>query len=519
MTIKAPTQHPDNQAMVDQIRAKLADREWRMDNLYWIKDKTGNAVRFVRNDSQREFWTKMWFLNLILKDRQRGFSTLIAIFILDCCLFNSNTTAGIVDITLDDGKKKLAKMKFAYERLPEFLKIAVSLVTDNKESMEFGNGSSVTVGTSHRGGTMQLLHISEMGKIAVRFPERAREIRTGAMNTVAPGCFIFNESTAEGNNGEFYEDCQVARSLQSRGDVLTKLDYRFHFFGWWQGTENEIDPEGVFIPAELDKYFEALEKEIGLKLSPRKRAWYAKKSAQQKDDMKREYPGTPDEAFDAAIEGTYLSGVMTDLEKGGQITVFMPDYSVPINAGWDFGISDHMTIWLHQRVALQDRLIGYISGSDDDILYYWAEMQRLHPRALWGKVFLPHDAGARRIGTSTDPALPPRTIEQILQAAGMKNTAIVPRIDDKWTAIQQVKLWLPKAYINREACSEGIKCLRNFRREWDEVNGCWKNRPRHDWAMHGYDGLESLVRGLEAYGTVTDSQPIRPLPARSWRVA
>jgi len=286
------------------VRANLSDREWRIDNLYWIKDKNGEAVKFGRNESQREFWDSMWFLNLILKDRQRGFSTLIAIFILDYCLFNSNTTAGIVDITLDDGKKKLAKIDFAYERLPELIKTAIPLKTNNKESIEFCNGSSVTVGTSHRGGTMQLLHISEMGKIAVRFPDRAREIRTGAMNTVAPGCFIFNESTAEGNSGEFYEDCQVARDLQDRKERLTELDYKFHFFGWWQGHENEIDPEGVLIPSELIKYFSALEEATGFPLSERKRAWYAKKSAQQKDDMKREYPGTPDEAFEAAIEGT-----------------------------------------------------------------------------------------------------------------------------------------------------------------------------------------------------------------------
>jgi hypothetical protein len=509
---------PSDKVFADQIRDRLHDREWRMDNLYWIKDKHGRAIKFVRNESQREFWKAMWFLNLILKDRQRGFSTLIAMFIMDSCLFASHTSAGIIDITMDDGKKKLAKISFAYENLPESLQVAVPLTTDNKETLEWANGSSVSVGTSHRGGTMQILHISEMGKIAVRFPDRAREIRTGAMNTVAPGCFVFNESTAEGNSGEFYEDCQTSRELQDRGDILTPLDYRFHFFGWWQGTENEIDPDGVYISAEHEKYFAKLEAKIGMTLSPSKRAWYAKKEAQQKDDMKREFPGTPDEAFEAAIEGTYLAAIITELEKAGQITTFLPDYSSPINTGWDFGISDHMTIWLHQRVGLQDRLVGYISGADDDVLYYWRELNQKYPNAIWGRHFLPHDAGARRIGTSTDPALPPKTIEEILKAAGMRDTTIVPRIDDKWTAIQQVKLWLPKAYINREACDAGIKCLKNFRREWDDVNGCWKNRPRHDWAMHGYDGLESLIRGIEAYGlAVGTPQYIKPLPAEDWR--
>lgn len=506
------------------IRERLADREWRIDNLYYIKDKLGNTVKFVRNESQRQFWHQMWFLNLILKDRQRGFSTLIAIFILDYCLFNSGTEAGIVDITLPDAKKKLGKIKFAYDNLPAWFRETVTLTTEAKETLAWSNGSSVSVGTSHRGGTLQILHISEMGKIAAKFPERAREIRTGAMNTVAPGRFIFNESTAEGNAGEYYEDCQTSRELLESGAELTPLDYKFHFFAWWHGTENEMEPGGVHITDELAKYFVDLEAQIGQKLSPRKKAWYAKKSAQQKDDMKREFPGTPDEAFETAIEGTYLSTIMTALKNNGQIGVVPIDRAFPVNSGWDFGLNDTMTIWLHQRISLQDRLVGYISGTDQDVLWYWQEMQNRYS-CLWGTHYLPHDASARRIGTATNPEMKPKTLEQILNDAGMKNTQVIPVIGNKWTAIQEVKLWLPSVFIDKANCgttkvnprtgekddsTNGIKCLQNFRREWDEKNGCWKNTPRHDWAMHGYDGLETLVRGLGAYDSASSVKPATP---------
>ena len=362
---------------IEYIKAKLLDREWRIDNLYYVKDKAGNKVKFVRNESQREFWSDLWFLNIILKDRQRGFSTLIAIFFLDYCLFNSETAAGIIDITISDAKLKLAKIQYAYDNLEPWLKELYPQTVENTETVGWANGSTVQVGTSHRGGTLQLLHISEMGKIAVRFPERAREIRTGALNTVAPGNFIFNESTAEGNSGEFYDDCIAAQSMQLRKDELTKLDYKFHFFGWWMGAENEIDTKGVFITKENNKYFEQLEDKIGIKLTDRKKAWYAKKSLQQKGDMKREFPGTPEEAFEAAIEGTYLSNIISKSEKAGLITVFPIERDTPVNSGWDFGLSDHMAIWLHQKVAMQHRLVGYISGTDEDVLYYWGEMQRL----------------------------------------------------------------------------------------------------------------------------------------------
>jgi hypothetical protein len=103
--------------MLADLKERLKDREWRIDNLYYIKDKQGNKIKFVRNPSQKKFWDEMWYNNIILKDRQRGFSTLIALFIYDSCLFNSNIQAGIIDLTLPDAKKKLAKISFAHKHL------------------------------------------------------------------------------------------------------------------------------------------------------------------------------------------------------------------------------------------------------------------------------------------------------------------------------------------------------------------------------------------------------------------
>ncbi len=514
---------------IKQISDRLSDREWRIDNLYYIKDKKGEKVLFRRNLSQQRFWESMWFLNIILKDRQRGFSTLIAIFILDYCLFNSGTAAGIIDITLSDAKLKLAKIQYAYNNMPGWVKEMFPQTVENKERIEWANGSSVQVGTSHRGGTLQILHISEKGKISVRFPDRAREIRTGALNTVVPGQFIFEESTAEGSAGEFYEDCERARRIQASGEKLTELDFKFHFFGWWMGKENEIDPDGIFISIEMEKYFAELEQkikeelEISVQLSDRKKAWYVKKATQQKKDMKREYPGTPSEAFEASVEGAYLSRQINKITKAGQIVDFIPiEPGVPVNTGWDFGLSDTMTIWLHQRVKFQDRVVGYISGTDDDLGYYWEKLKNDYD-VNWGYHFFPHDFGYRRAGTAKDPSSPPRTLEEIAKEAGMRNTIIVPRIDRKEAAIAESRLFLLKCYFSKKHVEEGLKCLQNYRREWDENNGCWKNRPRHDWASHGYDGFESLARGLAAFGAMPMAEEERmkkqrrKLPPINWK--
>src|ERR1017187_6296521 len=121
----------------------MGDPEWRMDHLYWIQDASGREIPFVRNDAQKQWWRDKWCLNIILKSRQLGFSTEIALEILDTCLFTPNTNAGIIDYAVDDAKKKLDKVKFAYQHLSKALQDAHPLTTENTESLGFANGSRI----------------------------------------------------------------------------------------------------------------------------------------------------------------------------------------------------------------------------------------------------------------------------------------------------------------------------------------------------------------------------------------
>ena len=59
----------------------------------------------------------------------------------------------------EDPPEKLEKYAAKYgQRVPT--------VKDSTTEISFENGSSLQVGTSHRGGTLQILHVSEYGKIS-----------------------------------------------------------------------------------------------------------------------------------------------------------------------------------------------------------------------------------------------------------------------------------------------------------------------------------------------------------------
>ena len=198
--------------------SQFHDPRWRLSNLYTITDKSGQRVPFRPNTAQLALLDDLHTANIILKARQLGFTTLCCLIYLDACIFTPNTRAGVIAHKLDDAKVIFRdKIKYPYDQLDEGLRAAVPAVQDSADTLTFGNNSSIRVSTSMRSGTLQYLHVSEFGKICAQYPDKAREIVTGALNTVEAGQFIVIESTAEGQEGAFYRMCQEARTFKAMG--------------------------------------------------------------------------------------------------------------------------------------------------------------------------------------------------------------------------------------------------------------------------------------------------------------
>ena len=157
--------------------SQLANRCWRLNNLYTIQTKEGQKAPFRLNWAQTALLEGLHECSLILKARQLGFTTFIQIFMLDACLFNSNIRAGTIAHRLDDARVIFRdKVKFPYDNLPDMLKAARPISRDCADELVLVNNSSIRVSTSMRSGTLQYLHISEYGQICNRFPDKAREI-------------------------------------------------------------------------------------------------------------------------------------------------------------------------------------------------------------------------------------------------------------------------------------------------------------------------------------------------------
>lgn len=472
--------------VLEQAEKNLRDPYWRLNNLYWIKDKEGIKTRFKMNWAQEELYRDLWYCNIILKARQLGISTFVSLLYLDRCLFNSNVSAGIIAHTKEDAEMLFRRVKFAYENLtPELIAIR-SVNMDNARELQFNNGSLLRVGTSMRGSTLQYLHISEHGKICAKYPEKAREIATGSLNAIASGQYVIIESTAEGRSGAFYDMCKQAQAMQDAKQPLTPLDYKFFFFPWYREPTYKINPDGVPIPQDLRDYFTSLEQNEKIILTPGQKAWYAKKYLTQSLDMKREYPATPQESFETANEGLYYGALMTRARSEGRIRKVYYQETLPVYTAWDLGFSDSTAIWFFQISGQEIHILEYHEDSGKPLTHY-LKLVKDKPYS-YGKHFAPHDVSATEYSHGSTRLEVAR--QNGIEFTPVKKLLIVEGID----AVRNI---LNRCFFDQEKCSTGIRMIESYRRAWDDKNGCWKNDPVHNEASHCADAFRMLALSLE----------------------
>jgi hypothetical protein len=467
---------------VDALAKDFGNPVWRLHNLYWITDKSGKVVRFTPNSEQSTFLEDLHYRNVILKARQLGFSTLIQLMLLDAAVFTSDLRAGVI---ADNGDNVTTifrdKIKFAYDRLPDGIREARYPITDSATELLLSNNSSVRVGTSMRSGTLQYLHISEFGKICAKYPDKAREIVTGAIPAVAPDGFLFVESTAEGREGAFYDLVEGARKRMGRKHLA--IEEKFHFFAWYGRPEYEVDPETVVISPKDNEYFDKVQASTGAHLTPRKRAWYVLMREKQGADMKREFPSTPDEAFEASNEGAWYREQFDRMRLDGRICRVPYESGEPVNTFWDLGANDTTAIWFHQLIGPEHRFLRCYEANGRTLDHF---AQYLTSTGYnFGKHYLPHDATHKRLQSGFQN----RSIEEMLNDMGVRNTEIVPRIQDVTVGIAQTRMALTSAYFDAEGCKEGLDHLEKYSKEWDSRAGCWKDYPKHDAHSNAADAL------------------------------
>ena len=215
--------------------------------------------------------------------------------------------------------------------------------------------------------------------------------------------------------------------------------------------------------------------------------------AMGQESYKREFECS----FDAAIPGSIYGDLIAELREKGRIKDFEPNRDIPFVTCWDVGDSDYCVPSLVQFEGRDINLVDYYSGTGHGPGHYaeqcrkWEEQNNMRIACH----YLPHDAENIVRGSSW---------KKDLEAAGLRNIKIVPRISVKWMGINHLRGLLPRFFIHKTNCTrvhgkEGqqmpsiMDCLEFYSKHEVQEGHSIKEEPVHNEFSHGADSLRTLA--------------------------
>jgi hypothetical protein len=168
-----------------------------------------DVIRFTYRDAQRIFHAILAEFDdlqvaiqlFVLKCRQLGVSTVVALYFLHRILFRTNTRAYMASVKQEQSDKLARMLDVAWKKLPFWLVPAQTVLKTSEP--EWANGSTLSVQSGSKsvgiaqGATTSCVHISELGDI----PAPKKIIEEGLFPACHPhrNLFFVMEGTGNGD--------------------------------------------------------------------------------------------------------------------------------------------------------------------------------------------------------------------------------------------------------------------------------------------------------------------------------
>lgn len=490
-------------------RRYLSNKLWRLNHIYTITNKHGEAVQFKMNKSQHRVYgaSRQHPRVIVLKSRQQGISTFWLVSYFDDGVFCKLLTIGMMAQGVDEASSLLERSKFLWDKLHPAIKqfANVGLEKDNAKEFSFSNGSKIFIRVSFRSTTLQRLHISEMGKIANQTPQRAKEVKTGTLQALYEGNTGVIESTAEGMN--MFKEMWDASELALHSGKMTWKDFYPVFLSWLEDPDCNMDVDQV-IDNEAEKYFIDLEDKVTkfrramlpeapeFKLTRTQKNFWIAQQRELGGDIFQEYPATPEEAFTASRDGTFWGRQFREeVVRNKRVVEGLHDENLPTDVYIDIGVEDYGVLVFKQWYRGEYRIVGEYFNQGYDMAHYMDEAMSRGFNVR--RIIFPHDVNVREFGggnsgtgglarTRMDIAR-----EKVRNEGWRVQIDVAPKLSIV-DGIEAVRRIIPKMWVDAE-CEYLIKCFQRYTKEWDAKLSAWKKTEVHDEWSHGAAALRYMA--------------------------
>ena len=474
----------------EEVEELLGDEAERVNTLYSIINRDGERVPFRMNAAQRVVYDAVYKRGkkrlLVLKARQHGCSTLIGLMALDRLIWGENVTISLCCDTEHNARRMFTNvirrgLDEVSARVPELFE-STTKEHDSVQQLTLKHGkgyvNQMYAGTRVRSSTNQMVHISEMGKVAATNPEMASEIVKGAFPSAGKNGLIIVESTHEGGkNGEFYKLCEEALENKAKGRS-DALDWELLFLPWW--LEPTYTSESGEVDERLRKYFSDCDMH-GVKLRDGQKKWYSREWRVYRERMFQEYPTTIDECWRQSNEGSVYGGEIARLRFSERVGTVNRIDRLGVLVAMDIGMSDSTSYWVVQPEGGGVRVLESYTDSGRQIYEYYERIKKTYGEEV--ELILPHDAGHRSLTGDTPLAVARRYF---------KDVHILERTKDIWIGINAGRQILERAYFDAGKCAVGLGALEQYSRRWNATQCGWTDEVVHDKHSHAADAWRYL---------------------------
>jgi len=192
--------------------------------------------------------------------------------------------------------------------------------------------------------------------------------------------------------------------------------------------------------------------------------------------MKREYPSTPDESFESAIDGSFYAKWIREARAEGRIGHVPWDKQARVSVAFDPGYLDSCALVFWQCIGQEIHIIDYYENSGEGLAHYIGVIKA--KPYVYEHYFGPHDIESHQFSTG----LSTKEVGASLGVHFITLQTLKLRLED---GIEAVRGCFPRFWIDEEKCGRLIKCIENYRKEFDVNHGIYKSKPLHDEYSHG----------------------------------
>ena len=281
------------------IENNLANKRWRMENLYKIKDKNKRLVKCKFNKIQNLIYEDIKdqtpIRHFSLKSRQTGLSTFWLIWHLDECIFHNNTSSAILAHKWESLHYLWEIIRLAFYSMPNQIKPILG--EETARSFYFKKiESRIFISLSIRGASLHNLHVSEWAFC------QDSEIQA-TLGACSPYTNISGETTGNGIANDAYLTYQDSKTKDN--------EYISHFIAWFLADEYRLPLQGIspkYIMRNLNKEEKKLQdimqKDYNLELKPEQVLFRRQKKKALKSLFLQEFPEQDVDAF--ITSGSYF---------------------------------------------------------------------------------------------------------------------------------------------------------------------------------------------------------------------